>query len=149
MEAREDDIDEDMVIVDKSSGTIGVIENLRRCIEELLETVDAQKDALMSGDDKDKIIKQLQQELNSSSKKNEQIQLEIEEMKLHLTQYGNAQLKDQEIERLVDQIEKYQSMMQEQADMIAKYSEVYEQEKVAKYDLDSESVAGRRATVDC
>ena len=41
MEAREDDIDEDMVIVDKSSGTIGVIENLRRCIEELLETVDA------------------------------------------------------------------------------------------------------------
>lgn len=148
MEAREDDIDEDMVIVDKSSGTIGVIENLRRCIEELLETVDAQKDALMSGDDKDKIIKQLQQELNSSSKKNEQIQLEIEEMKLHLTQYGNAQLKDQEIERLVDQIEKYQSMMQEQADMIAKYSEVYEQEKVAKYDLDLESVAGRRATVD-
>ena len=133
MEAREDDIDEDMVIVDKSSGTIGVIENLRRCIEELLETVDAQKEALMSLEDKDKMIKQLQQELNTSGKKNEQLQLEMEELKLHLSQYGNAQLKDQEIERLVDQIEKYQSMMQEQADMIAKYSEVYEQEKVSDW----------------
>ena len=44
----------------------------------------------MSLEDKDKMIKQLQQELNTSGKKNEQLQLEMEELKLHLSQYGNA-----------------------------------------------------------
>ncbi len=132
MEARDDDLDEDMVITDKRSDMLVLAENLQRCIEEILETVEAQKEALMGLDDRDATVKALHAELHSANKRNEQMNLEIDQLKLQIAEIGDTTVKDQEIDRLVGQIEKYQAMMEEQADMIGKYSEAYDQEKVIK-----------------
>lgn len=65
MEVREDDIDEDMIIIDKNSGVLGVVENLWRFIEEILETVELQKEALAGLEDREATIKALQADLHS------------------------------------------------------------------------------------
>lgn len=130
MEARDDDLDEDMVITDKRSDLLVVVENLQRCMEEILETVEAQKEALSGLEDRDANVKALHAELHSANKRNEQLGLEVEQLKLQIAEAGDTSAKDQEIDRLVEQIEKYQAMMEEQAEMIGKYSEAFDQEKV-------------------
>lgn len=132
LEARDDDMEEDIVITETGSSLMDVVGNLKGCLEELVEMIENQKEGLGNQEEKEASFKALHNELNLSVKKNEQLDLEIEQLRIVLAESQEAShSKSQEIERLVSEVEKFQCMFEEQAEMVGKYSDMLESEKVS------------------
>ena len=132
LEARDDDMEEDIVITETGSSLMDVVGNLKGCLEELVEMIENQKEGLGNQEEKEASFKALHNELNLSVKKNEQLDLEIEQLRILLAEsQETSHSKSQEIERLVSEVEKFQCMFEEQAEMVGKYSDMLETEKVS------------------
>ena len=124
-------MEEDIVITETGSSLMDVVGNLKGCLEELVEVIENQKEGLGNQEEKDASFKALHNELNMTIKKNEQQELEIEQLRILLAEsQETSHSKSQEIERVVAEVEKFQCMFEEQAEMVSKYSEMLETEKV-------------------
>ena len=125
-------MEEDIVITETGSSLMDVVGNLKGCLEELVEMIENQKEGLGNQEEKEASFKALHNELNLSVKKNEQLDLEIEQLRILLAEsQETSHSKSQEIERLVSEVEKFQCMFEEQAEMVSKYSDMLETEKVS------------------
>ena len=122
METREEDTEEDMAITDSPQSIMETVGNLKGCLEELVEQVENQKEALNARNEREVSLKALGAESGLLGQKAQQLELEVGRLQILIEEAQDmVREKEAEIEGLVDQLEKVQGLADEQGQMLEEY----------------------------
>lgn len=130
---REGNVTDSSSIEDRTinhTSVLNLISKLQQGVSETIDKLENQREWKLVADERATIIKCLQVELAAASQQRNEMTLEIDRLNIALAAQ-KAEDKG-EVDRLVSHVEKYQAIIEDQAQMVGKYSEMLEIKELEK-----------------